>query len=68
MSTTATSEPVFQEVDGTVIYPPTFIKELAFPANINLIMNVQIKVLIAILKVSCIVAGDREIMKEKKFN
>jgi hypothetical protein len=27
MSTTAISKPVFQEVDGTVILPPTNIKE-----------------------------------------
>jgi len=31
MSTTAISKLVFQEVDSTVIFPLTFIKEWAFP-------------------------------------
>ncbi len=33
MSTTAISKAVFQEVDGTMIVPLTFIKEWAFPAH-----------------------------------
>ncbi len=63
MSTIAISKPVFQEIDGTVILPPTFIKEWAFPAD-----NIKTLFILSVIQLSgvqpCTVSYDCEIIYE----